>query len=240
MSPVVKRTALILCAAFVVLVPSALAAAAPAYMTPKAMAAKLTGGVPQLETGNAHVPTVISGSICTGLGAAHQGKFNTFRCKASYLSGQKTVVVWARARPGGQFCASVTGLNACPAAAPTVGDPRVCTTTEGPTADPNACSVGAAIRVLIRAGAVQFENPGFTVMNLTCSGQNLTYACVFSTSASYTVYHTSITFAQSPQGAWTATLVFPTGTCTAQPGAASGGSRWTAGPAPNCPSHGAG
>ena len=74
----------------------------------------------------------------------------------------------------------------------------------------DACSVGAAIRVLIRAGAVQFENPGFTVMNLTCSGQNLTYACVFfSTSASYTVYHTSITFGESPQGAWTATLVFP-------------------------------
>ena len=107
------------------------------------------------------MPTVITPTTCKGLGAAHQGKFNTFRCKATYLDGQKTATVWVRARPGGQFCAASTGLDACPVAAPTIGDPRVCNKAPAPpTADPNSCALGSAILALNRAMGVKFAPPG--------------------------------------------------------------------------------
>ena len=175
--------------------PFAFAATPLAYTTPKAIAEKITGGIPQLVTGNAAVPTVITASTCKGLGAAHQGKFKTFRCKATYLNGQKTANVWVRARPGGQFCAASTGLDACPVAAPTIGDPRVCNKAPAPpTADPNSCALGSAILALNRAMSVKFAPPGstapppLTMLNLSCTGKNLKWHCVFSTSADRTVH----------------------------------------------------
>lgn len=218
------------------LAPFALAGAPLAYTTPAAIAAKITGGIPQIQTGNAAVPSVITATKCTGLGAAHQGKFNTFRCKATYLNGQKTANVWVRARPGGQFCAASTGLAACPAAAPTIGDPRVCNKAPAPpTADPNSCALGSAILALNRAMAVKFAPPGsppvsISLLNISCTGQNLKWTCVFSTSQDRTVHNGAIVFAQATNGTWSANV----NGCTVLPGAPSGGYRWRVGPTPVC------
>jgi hypothetical protein len=215
-------------------IPFATAAAPLTYVTPAAMAKHIAGAVPQIPLGNSSVPSVISASTCTGTGAAHAGKFNTFKCKATWLSGQKTTVVWARARPGGQFCAAVT-LAACPAAAPTVGDPRVCSNPPAPpTADPNKCAVGSAILAVTRAMGVKLQNPAIQLLNLTCTGQNLKWTCVFSTSASYTVFHATTSFVQSKTGAWTASIATSVGNCTVLPGAPKGGYRWRVGPTPVC------
>ena len=211
--------------------PFALAAAPLAYTTPAAIAKKITGGIPQIATGNAAVPSVITASTCTGLPPAHAGKFNTFRCKATYLNGQKKANVWVRALPGGKFCAASTGLTACPAAAATVGDPRVCTLNGAPpTADPNYCALGSAILVLERAEAVAFKTPTFSPLNLSCTGQNLKWTCVFSTSADRTVHNASIVFTQATAGTWSASV----SGCTVLPGAPTGGYRWRVGPAPVC------
>lgn len=209
--------------------PLASAGSALTYVTPQAMAAHVRGTIPQIDTGNAAVPSLITASVCTGLGASHQGKFNTFRCRANWQRGVANV--WARARPGGQFCASSTGLDACPAAAPTVGDPRVCSNAPAPpTADPNHCALGSAILALQRAMSVKFAAPNIQLLNLTCTGKNLKWTCVFATSASSTVYHGAIVFAQSTAGKWTASV----NGCTVSPGAPSGGYRWRTGPTPVC------
>lgn len=213
------------------LAPFAFAGAPLAYATPAAIAAKIVGGIPQIQTGNAAVPSVITATTCTGLGAAHQGKFNTFRCKATYLNGQKKANVWVRARPGGQFCAASTGLDACPVAAPTIGDPRVCSNPPAPpTADPNRCALGSAILALNRAMGVKFLAPGIALLNLSCTGKNLRWACVFSTSADRVVHQGSIVFAESTSGTWSANV----NGCTVLPGAPSGGFRWRVGPTPVC------
>lgn len=225
------KAVLVGCVVAVALAPFALAGAPLAYTTPAAMAAHITGGIPQIQTGNAAVPSVITASACTGLGAAHQGKFNTFRCKVTYLNGQKTANVWARARPGGQFCAASTGLDACPVAAPTIGDPRVCNKAPAPpTADPNSCALGSAILALERAMGVKFAAPGIPLLNLSCNGKNLNWTCVFSTSQDRVVHNGSIVFAQATDGSWSANV----NGCTVLPGAPSGGYRWRVGPTPVC------
>ncbi len=228
----VRLAALAVVGLCLVAVPFALAAAPLAYTTPAAIAKKITGNIPHIQTGNAAVPSVITATICTGLPPAHAGgTFNTFRCKATYLNGQKKANVWARALPGGKFCAASTGLTACPAAPATVGDPRICTLTGAPpTADPNYCALGSAILALERAESVTFQTTSFSPLNLSCTGQNLRWTCVFSTSADRTVHHAAVVFAQATTGAWSASV----SGCTVLPGAPSGGERWRTGPTPVC------
>jgi len=237
------KTMTIGCAvACAVLVPIASAAAPLAYTTPKAIAAKIHGPVPQIPTDNQSRPSQITATVCHGLGAAHAGKFNTFKCAVTLTVGRATV--WARALPGGKFCASSTRLDSCPLEPPTAGDPRICTNPPAPpTADPNRCALRAAEGGLIRAMEQSFADPSWTVRNLMCKGQNLTYGCQFSSTSAYGVYYSSaITFAPGSSGGWTATYVTLGGggtgtTCTVQPdpnSAAGGPSAWGSGPAPAC------
>jgi len=224
-----------------VLVPIASAAAPPAYLTPKAMGLRIHGVVPQIPTDNRSAPSEISATVCHGLGAAHAGKFITFRCSATSTTGKATV--WARVLPGGSFCASSTGLASCPPPPATAGDPRICINPPAPpTGDPNRCALRAAEGALIRAMQQSFADSGWTVRNLMCKGQNLSYECEFSSMSAYGVYYDSkITFASGSSG-WTGTFATSGGggsgtTCTVQPdpGSAAGvASVWSSGPTPDC------
>ncbi len=217
-----------------------LAKSPAAFTTPKAMAKKIHGFVPQIQTGNRSAPSTITATTCHGLGAAHKGKFATFRCSATWERG--TSNVWARALPGGSFCASSTGLSACPATPPAPGDPRICHDPPAPsTADPNHCALSATEAVLLRAMRVNFAKPSWQFGNLACSGANLAWKCTYLQLNVFGVYYTStIRFAQA-NGAWAATIGTTggngTSTCTGQPDgttAAGKPSNWSAGPTPTC------
>ena len=216
------------------------AASAATFTTPKAMAKNIHGFVPQIPTGNQTAPSTITATTCRGLGTAHKGKFATFRCKATWERGSSNV--WARGLPGGAFCASSTGLAACPAAPPKAGDPRICSDASAPpTADPNHCALTATEAVLLRAMRANFANPSWQFGNLACDGSNLAWKCTFLQLNVYGVYYTStITFAQA-NGSWAATIDTSGGnaksTCTGQPDgttAAGKPSNWSAGPTPTC------
>ena len=185
------------CAVCVVLVSAASAAAPLAYVTPTAMAVKIRASVPQIPTDNMSPPSTITASSCKGLPPAKAKKFNTFRCAATWQKGKATV--WARALPGGKFCASSTGLAACPAGPTIAGDPRVCTyPPTPPTADPNRCALAASLLTITRSMPVNFADPGWRIRNVSCTGSNLTHKCVFSSFSAYGTYYTSlITFAQA-------------------------------------------
>jgi hypothetical protein len=216
------------------------AASTAAFMTPKAMAKKIHGFVPQIPTGNRSAPSTITATSCQGQGRARKGMFATFRCKATWERGKS--YVWARALPGGRFCASSTGLSACPAGRPVAGDPRICRNgSVPPTADPNHCALTSTEAVLLRAMRVNFANPSWQFGNLACNGSNLTWKCTFQQLNVFGVYYTStIKFAQA-SGSWTATIHTRGGngksTCTGQPDgttAAGKPSKWSAGPTPTC------
>jgi hypothetical protein len=216
------------------------AASTVARLTPKAMAKKIHGFVPQIPTGNQAAPSTITATTCHGLGMAHNGKFATFRCRATWERGKSNV--WARALPGGAFCASSTGLSACPAAPPKAGDPRICSNASAPpAADPNHCALAATEAVLLRAMRANFANPSWKFGNLACNGSNLAWKCTFLQLNVYGVYYRStIKFAQA-NGSWAATIHTSGGngksTCTGQPDgttAAGKPSKWSAGPTPTC------
>jgi hypothetical protein len=219
---------------------AASAAAPPAYVTPAAMAGKIHGLVPQIPLDNTSPPSTITATSCRGLPPAHGTKFNTFRCTATWDNGRATV--WARALPGGTYCASTTGLAPCPPGPAVAGDPRVCSIPHAPaTADPNRCALGATELVILRAMPINFNDPGWTIRNVSCTGTNLKHTCSFSSHSAYgTYYKSTIAFGQA-DGAWTSTIVTTGGagggttTCTVLPGA-SGGSRWQQGPPPTCSS----
>ena len=85
---------------------------------------------------------------------------------------------------------------------------------------------------------VNFADPGWRIRNVSCTGSNLTHKCIFSSFSAYGTYYTSlITFAEA-DGLWKATLATTGGggssTCTVEPGATGGGSRWSTGATPAC------
>jgi hypothetical protein len=215
-----------------------------AWTTPKAMAAKIRGFVPQIPTSNTSAPSSITASTCKGLGAArvHAGRkrFTTFRCSATWARGKSHV--WARALPGGKFCASSTGLAACPAAAPAAGDPRICHDPPAPTTgDPNRCARSAAEAGLLRAMRVDFANPSWSFGNLSCDGANLAWKCSFQQLNVFGVYYHSVIKLKETSGAWSATFATTGGgtatTCTVQPDPntrAGKPSNWSTGPVPTC------
>ncbi len=216
------------------------AASTATFTTTKAMAKKIHGFVPQIPTGNQAAPSTISATTCHGLGAAYKGKFARFRCKATWERGKSNV--WARALPGGAFCASSTGLSACPAAAPKPGDPRICSRAPAPaTADPNHCALTATEAVLLRAMRANFANPSWQFGNLACNGSNLAWKCTFLQLNVFGIYYTSkIKFAQVSDS-WAATIHTSGGngksTCTGQPNAKTAAgkpSKWSTGPTPTC------
>jgi hypothetical protein len=77
---------------------------------------------------------------------------------------------------------------------------------------------------------VKFASPGITLLNLSCTGKNLKWSCVFSTSQDRVVHNAAIVFAQATNGTWSANV----NGCTVLPGAPSGGYRWRVGPTPVC------
>jgi hypothetical protein len=214
-----------------------------AWMTTEAMAAKIHGFVPQIPTDNTSAASIISATTCHGLGKAHKAgkskKYSTFRCTATWERGESRV--WARALPGGKFCASSTNLSACPAAAPVAGDPRICSDPPAPpTADPNHCALSASEASFIRAMMVVFDDPNWQPGNVQCKGSNLKRTCTFQQLGVYGVYYTSqIAFALK-NGAWAATVATTGGnspsTCTVLPSASTAGkpSKWATGPTPTC------
>ena len=237
------KAALLTASVSLVLAGSAAAAAPLFYATPASIAAKIIGPTPQLVTDNTSAPTSITATTCRGLGVAHAGKYNTFRCKSTYSGG--TATVWARALAGGKFCASSSGLASCPAVPPTAGDPRLCSSPPAPvTAQPDGCALRAVESALTRVMTVSFSQPGWTPRNVSCKGKNLAFSCQFSSMTAYGIYYKStITFKQVA-GVWNATYV-TTGvtsaggggtTCTAQPkpGKAGAASYWSTGPTPVC------
>ena len=209
------------------------------YVTAAAMGGKIHGLVPQIPTDNTSPPSTITATSCRGLPPAHGKKFNTFRCSATWDNGRATL--WARALPGGAYCASTTGLASCPVTT-VVGDPRVCTIPSAPpTADPNRCALGATEQAILRAMPVNFNDPGWSIRNVSCTGSNLARKCTFSSHSAYGIYYTSaITFKQAEDATWAATIVTTGGggggssTCTVQPGTPLRGSRWAQGPTPTC------
>jgi hypothetical protein len=240
--PFLVRVVAVLVVGICVVLPSALAASPPSYLTPLAMAAKIHGATPQLSTNNSDAPSTITSTVCHGIGTAHQGKFSTFRCVASTVRGPATV--WARALPGAKFCASITGLASCPPPPFISGDPRLCSIPSVPaTADPNRCALAGAELVIVRAMPVVFNNRSWAVRNLSCTGQNLKWTCQYSSSLAFgTYYHGVITFAHTAS-AWTGTIAVNTQgvenstvTCTVQPAATKAGSasNWRAGATPTC------
>jgi hypothetical protein len=213
-----------------------------AYAAPAAIAKRIIGSTPQIPTSSDIAPSNITASVCHGLGTAHQGKYNRFRCSATWDPGQKTSTVWVRARPGGQFCASSTTLAPCPAAPPSVGDPRVCRSAVSPYADPNHCALAAAAFVVSRAMPVRINDPSWTVRDETCKGDNLRWSCEFATHGQFgSFFKGAITFAQNAKGKWSARIAISGGgsanaaACKVLPGAAgSATSRWFSGPTPVC------
>jgi hypothetical protein len=215
-----------------------------AWMTTKAMASKIHGFVPQIPTNNTSAPSVITATTCHGLGKAHRSrairKYSRFRCTATWAGGNSRV--WARALPGRKFCASSTGLAACPAAPPLAGDPRICLDPHTPpNGDPNRCALSATEAAVLRAMKVAFNNPDWEPGNLHCKGSNLKRTCTFQQLNVFGVYYASkIRFAVK-DGAWTATLATTGGqgpwTCTVLPNpntAAGKPSKWRTGPTPTC------
>ncbi len=153
-----------------------------AWATPQAIAKKIHGFIPQLTVDNTSAPSIITSTKCHGLGKAHKKgkgkkavrKYSRFRCTASTTRGRSAV--WARALPGGKFCASSTGLASCPAAAPAAGDPRICGNPPAPpTADPNNCVLSATEASVSRAMKVWFKNPDWTPGQVHCKGSNLKF-----------------------------------------------------------------
>jgi hypothetical protein len=235
------RRSLLALTVMLVVVAAAAAAVPPAYVTPAAIAAKITGSVPQLAVDNTAVPSTITSTTCRGLGAAHHGKFATFKCAAQASSGKATV--WARALAGGRFCASPTGLAACPPPPALPGDPRLCAVTGAPiTADPNRCALGSAEAGLVRAMKQTFSDPNWAPRNISCKGANVSFACQFSSFTAYGIYYQSTIVFFHTTGAWQATFKTALesggsgGTCTEQPAASKGGTAadWSSGPAPTC------
>lgn len=228
----------------VVLLPStSLAGAGGAYMTPNAMATKIHGLVPQIPTDNRSAPSVITSTTCSGLGTSRMSSkgrtFNRFRCRASWARG--TSHVWARALPGGKFCASSTGLASCPAGAPTKGDPRICRNPPAPpTGDPNRCALAATENALIRAMKINFADPSWTIGNVSCKGTNLSRKCTFMKLNTYGIHYSSTIKMARAHGVWTATIVTKgggTSSCLVQPAPktrAGKPSNWAAGPDPTC------
>ena len=215
-----------------------------AWMTPQAMAKKIHGYIPQIPTDNTSAPSFIAAASCHGLGKARRAglgkKYSTFRCAATWQRGKSRVS--ARALPGGRFCASSTGLSACPAAPPVAGDPRICGNPPAPpTADPNSCALSATEAAFIRAMKVQFNNPNWQPGNVHCKGSNLKRACTFLQLGVYGVYYTSkVTFTLTT-GGWAASAATTGGNvssmCTVQPNAhtaAGKPAKWTTGPTPTC------
>ena len=231
-----------LCAICVVPVTVALSATIT-YVTPAAMAVKIHGSTPQLQTGNTGVPSTITASVCHGTGTPHAKKFNTFKCSATWIRG--TVIVWARALPKNQFCASITGLSACPATPALPGDPRLCHSSPGapPTADPNYCALVAAEQAVTNAMKVTFQNTAWTLRDTTCKGQNVTWSCEYSSQGTFgTYYDSTISFGHST-GSWVATLSTTTRgssgapiACTVHPASTPAGqsASWSTGPPATC------
>jgi hypothetical protein len=210
-----------------------------AWMSAKAMSAKIHGLVPQIPTTNTSAPSIISAATCRGVGKARGTKYSSFRCTASWDHGKAQV--FARALPGGRFCASSTGPAACPAGTPAGGDPRICHRVGAPpTADPNSCALTTTETALTRAMVVAFRNPNWQPGNVGCKGSNLTRTCTFQQLGVYGVYYESkIRFALE-DGAWSATIQTTGGsvpaTCTVLPAHTAAGkpSKWTTGPTPTC------
>ncbi len=209
-------------------------------LTAEAMAAKIHGNVPQIRIGNASAPSTITATLCHGLGPPHDGRYETFRCRATWNGGTSTV--WARALPGGRFCASATGLAACPAAAPRAGDPRICSLQGAPpTADPNECALGESELALVRAMKTNFGDPTWLMRNATCTGSNLRFRCTFSSHTAYGVYYTSTIAFMLAGGRWAATIATSgagaSSVCSVEPDpatAAGAPSLWGSGPVPVC------
>jgi hypothetical protein len=237
-----RRRALLVAAVGVacLAVGSAASATTPlTYVTAAAMGGKIHGLVPQIPTDNTSPPSTITATSCRGLPPAHGKTFNTFRCSATWDKGRATL--WARALPGGAYCASTTGLASCP---PTTdpGDPRVCKIPSAPrTADPNRCALGATEQAIIRAMPVNFSDSGWTIRNVSCTGTNLARTCTFSSHSAYGIYYTSTIRFTETAGAWAAAITTTGGggagssTCTVQPGSSQAASSpWTDGPTPTC------
>jgi hypothetical protein len=220
-----------------------------AWKTPQAMATKIHGFIPQIRVDNTSAPSIISSTTCRGLGKAHKRgkgkkavrKYSRFRCTATWELGKHAV--WARALPGGKFCASSTGLASCPAAAPEAGDPRICGNPPAPpSADPNNCVLAATEASVSRAMKVWFKNPDWTPGNVHCKGSNLKFGCTYQQLNVFGVYYTSKIRFKLTNGAWAATLATtggsgPASTCTVLPNAktrAGKPSKWTTGPTPTC------
>jgi hypothetical protein len=220
-----------------------------AWATPQAIAKKIHGFIPQLTVDNTSAPSIITSTKCHGLGKAHKKgkgkkavrKYSRFRCTASTTRGRSAV--WARALPGGKFCASSTGLASCPAAAPAAGDPRICGNPPAPpTADPNNCVLSATEASVSRAMKVWFKNPDWTPGQVHCKGSNLKFSCTFQQLNVFGVYYTSNIDFKLTNGAWAATLATTGGnggatTCTVLPNAktrAGKPAKWTTGPTPTC------
>ncbi len=89
---------------------------------------------------------------------------------------------------------------------------------------------------------VWFKNPDWQPGNVSCKGANLSRTCTYLQLGIYGTYYTAtIAFAQSSDGAWTATIAASGGkastTCTVQPDpttAAGAPSLWSSGPTPTC------
>jgi hypothetical protein len=220
------------------LLPAAAAATPLTYVTPAWMSGKIHGLVPQIPTDNVSPPSTITQAACKGLPPAKAKKFNTFRCAASWDKGK--AVVWARALPGGKYCASSTGLASCPAVPATTGDPRVCAVSPPApsTADPNRCALGATEYAILRAMPVNFGDPGWAIRNISCTGSNLTRTCTFGSKTAYGTYYTSKVRFTQVEKAWTAAIATTGGgvnsTCTVVPGPSNGRTQWQAGPTPTC------
>jgi hypothetical protein len=231
-----------------VLTPVSLARTEVASRTPKAMAAEIRGFVPQIPTANTSAPSNITSSACRGLGKPRttgKGKtavrhFTTFHCTATWARGKSPI--WARVLRGGTFCASATGLAACPAAAPTAGDPRICHDPPAPpTGDPNRCARSKAEAALLRAMRANFSDPNWSLGDVSCDGKNVAWTCTFTQLNVFGVHYSStIDFAMA-NSAWTANIAITggggTSSCVVQPSAntaAGKPSKWSIGPAPIC------
>ena len=231
----------VLAAACAIAPAAATSAAAPHlyYASVASIQSQILGPTPQIPTSSDQVPSSITASTCSGVGTPHNKLFNTFRCRATWAKG--TALVWVRARAGGKFCASATGLASCPAAQPVAGDPRLCHNAPSPFADPNHCGLVSASAVIARAMPVMLGDPTWTVREQTCKGQNLTWSCQYATHGQFgTFYNGAITFKQAADGTWSGSIVVsggggPGSTCTVVPGTASGTiSLWYQGAAPTC------
>jgi hypothetical protein len=237
------KLALAFVTAFVLSAPAAAASPSLAYSTPAAMAARIHGATPQIRGNNYSAPSTITATTCRGLGAAHRGLYNTFRCSATWNGGKATV--WARALPGKRFCASAASLASCPPGPPDAGDPRICSDPPPLDADPDRCALAGAELSLIRGMKVMFGDPTWTIRNLSCDGSNLTWTCQFSSSKVFGTYYRSVVSFADAAASWSASIATTTVNqagaavvCRVAPLATAPGaaSRWDTGPVPACAS----